>query len=418
MVYLTRTEKLMEDRNNFLVKNLDPEVTLHWGDYRVKTFFKNATTLANSPENGKDITLISQCSVDNLHYLIDTAERWRGPIAISIFAPLNDAVLAIYTVDALRRCYPMIRDLVTFHLVWPTIRHPEYLDDPPDGLLAKDCQEVTSTLRNMQRTNYDSSYGILYPHNTLRNVARYKLPTKLMFLIDIDTLPALNSRDLFLKFATERNMWPDDENPENSNFKSMLEKTVYVTPAWEVPAGVEAPSTKEQLLDLLDAERTRPFHNETCWYCHKTTRYEDWVQIPMTDELAIAYEVDWEKSWEPYYISTTDAPLHDERFKQYGYDRISQICELYMADYKFFILDNLFTVHQGYKMLADINLARNLENRKNFLIFEERFQPEMSKKYPDSGKTCVQKETWRDSKQVVVNNIEALMKQKSKKSIV
>lgn len=402
----------MEDRHHFLEQHLQLEKTLHWSDYRVKQYFKNATTLADSftdTYDGKDITLISQCSVDNLHYLIDTAERWRGPISIAVFTPYNDAVISIYAINALRRCYPMIRDLVTFHLVWPTMKPPEYTDDPADGLLSSDCQAVTETLRSMSRTNYES--GILYPHNTLRNVARYKLPTKLMFLIDIDTLPAQNSRDLFLNFALERDIW--EENKEE-----MFDKTVYVTPAWEVPNGVEAPNTKTELLDLLDQERTRPFHNETCWYCHKTTRYEDWVQLPMTDKLAIAYEVDWEKSWEPYYISTTDIPLHDERFKQYGYDRISQICELYMADYKFFVLDNLFTVHQGYKVLADINLQRNLENRKNFLIFEERFQPEMTKKYPESGKTCVQKETWRDSKQVVVNNIEALMKQRHKKNIV
>ena len=400
----------MQDRNKFVTDHIDLDNAVHWGDYRVAAFYQNSTLQANNLIQEKDITLISQCSVDNLHYLINTAERWRGPIAIAVFAPMNDAILSVYAIDALRRCYPMIRELVTFHLVYPSIKYPEYLEDPPDGLISTECQEVTETLQNMGRTNYENIGGILYPHNVLRNVARYKMETELIFLIDIDTLPTLNARDLFLQFANEADMWGEN--------KELLEKTVYITPAWEVPNGVDVPNDKEELLELLEHERTRPFHNETCWYCHKTTRYEDWVQIPMTTKLAIAYEVDWEKSWEPYYISRKDIPMHDERFKQYGYDRISQICELYMADYKFFVLDNLFTVHQGYKMLADVSLSRNLENRKNFLLFEERFQPEMTLKYPNSNKTCVQKETWRDAKQVVVHNIEALMKQRHKKNIV
>jgi len=409
MMYINHTEKLTEDRINFLNQHLDLESAMHWGDYRIKNFFKNASTLEET--NPQDITLTSQCSVDNLHYLVSTSAMWRGPISIAVFAPQNDAVLAIYAINSLRKCFPMIRDLITFHLVWPTNKSPEYIKDPPIGLFSDECEIVLETLKNgfTDRINYEMG-TVLYPHNTLRNVARYKLLTNLMFMIDIDTVPALSSRDQFLDFAQRRGLW--DEN------QYLLDKIVYVTPAWEVPTDVDAPKTKQILLDLLDAERVRPFHNETCWYCHKASRYEDWAQIPMAEKLAIAYEVDWEKSWEPYYISSTEIPFHDERFKQYGYDRISQICELYMAEYRFFVLNNIFTVHQGYKKLADVNLQRNLENRKNFLIFEERFQPEMTKKYPNTTKTCVQKESWKDSRKVVINNIERILKERQKRSII
>ena len=41
--------------------------------------------------------------------------------------------------------------------------------------------------------------------------------------------------------------------------------------------------------------------------------------------LNIAYSVEWQPLWEPFYISHRDVPLYDERFKQYGFNRISQV---------------------------------------------------------------------------------------------
>ena len=51
------------------------------------------------------------------------------------------------------------------------------------------------------------------------------------------------------------------------------------------------------------------------------------------------------KSWEPFYIARRSVPLFDERFKQYGFDRIEQICELHVAGYRFSVLNNAFLVH-------------------------------------------------------------------------
>ena len=78
----------MQDRNKFVTDHIDLDNAVHWGDYRVAAFYQNSTLQANNLIQEKDITLISQCSVDNLHYLINTAERWRGPIAMTSW-PIN-----------------------------------------------------------------------------------------------------------------------------------------------------------------------------------------------------------------------------------------------------------------------------------------------------------------------------------------
>ena len=53
--------------------------------------------------------------------------------------------------------------------------------------------------------------------------------------------------------------------------------------------------------------------------------YEEWLVIPESSFEQIAFEVEWQPSWEPFYISLTSVPNYNEMFQQYGYDRISQV---------------------------------------------------------------------------------------------
>ena len=407
-VYIQKTERVLKERADFINSQLNPDSAKRRGDYRVLYKFQKSDTYSQVQED--DVTVITQCSVNNLHYLIDMAGRWQGQISVSVFAPKNDAITGLYAINAIRRCFPSVRELVTFHLVWPDNKSPVYENNPPKGLTSPDCSIVYTALKAIPGQNYAHT-SIPYPHNTLRNAARENLNTKLIFLLDVDTVPSKTAREQFLQFVHKRDVFGEESD--------IQENTVFVTPAWEVLEEVEAPEDKQDLLNLLEAERIRPFHNETCWHCHKTTRYNDWIEVAIESQLSIAYEVDWEQSWEPYYFSLNSAPLHDERFKQYGYDRISQICELYMAGYRFFVLNNVFTVHQGYKRLEGFHMEKNIENRRNFLLFEDYFQPEMQKKYPEANRTCRQQDAWssRDGRAKVRSSLEELMKQQQKRNV-
>ena len=82
--------------------------------------------------------------------------------------------------------------------------------------------------------------------------------------------------------------------------------------------------------------------------CHLPEAHTQWLdesRYPMKQQELISFNATWDKSWEPFYISSRNVPLFDERFKQYGFDRIEQICELHIAGYKFPVLNNAFLVH-------------------------------------------------------------------------
>ena len=49
--------------------------------------------------------------------------------------------------------------------------------------------------------NYARNLDIPYPQNTLRNLARVNIQTKLFYLVDIDTVPSADLRYQLNKFA-------------------------------------------------------------------------------------------------------------------------------------------------------------------------------------------------------------------------
>jgi hypothetical protein len=95
------------------------------------------------------------------------------------------------------------------------------------------------------------------------------------------------------------------------------------------------------------------FHNlikncqiKSCWWCHSPEEHPRWELIPQNEnELEISFNATWGRNWEPFYIAQRNSPLYDERFKQYGFDRQQQICNLWVAGYKFSIMNNAFLVH-------------------------------------------------------------------------
>ena len=48
-------------------------------------------------------------------------------------------------------------------------------------------------------------------------------------------------------------------------------------------------------------------------------------QTEEASSLNPLYEVLWRDPWEPFYISRNNIPQYDERFRQYGFNRISQV---------------------------------------------------------------------------------------------
>ncbi|PSN50794.1 Beta-1 [Blattella germanica] len=108
---------------------------------------------------------------------------------------------------------------------------------------------------------------------------------------------------------------------------------------------------------------------------------------PPSTGLAPLFEVLWKDPWEPFYISRNSVPFYDERFKQYGFNRISQVCELHVAGYKFSVLNNAFLVHRGLKTSTSFHESKDLDQERNRLLFRQ-FKTELREKYPESSRRC------------------------------
>lgn len=119
--------------------------------------------------------------------------------------------------------------------------------------------------------------------------------------------------------------------------------------------------------------------------------------------LSAAYQLTWHDSCEPFYIASTRVPFYDEAFKQYGFNRISQVklhlitlafahsfsqvCELFVAGYTFSVLDNAFLVHLGVKTKEGFHQNKDTEQELNRKKYRE-FKQNLKFKYPDSDRSC------------------------------
>lgn len=326
-----------------------------------------------------DISLVTQCSFEHLHHLVSLAQRWQGPISVAVFAEDHQISDALWRVAGLRSCFVAILHNVSFSLVSPLpAKSSPPISIPSARPLAHSCSMTPSHSPHPATTNYASTRN--FPANLLRNVARRATPSDFVLVLDIDMLPSDNLRQDFFEFASERGLFRKSERED---------KTVFVVPAFEVAASGEEspPRNKAQLLKLVETGDARPFYSQLCWKCQVHTDYEAWQKELPSVELAPLFEVLWKDPWEPFYIARNTVPFYDERFKQYGFNRISQVCELHIAGYKFSVLNNAFVVHLGFKTPTSFHVDKELDQERNRILFRQ-FKMELKSKYPESSRRC------------------------------
>ena len=309
------------------------------GEYHIINFLVRSDSLGSRNHIRHDVSIVSQSSISQLHNLNLLSHRWHGLLSIGLFTLSQDIPLAIETILLLRRCYPSIRQNTSFHLVYPlsvpkpAIGATTLSPRLPLSAIAREtnCDRIESLLQSVQsnRVNYGHS-GVAYPNNLLRNVGRRNALTEYTFVVDIDLVPNNRLYEQFYEFALQNNLFSDQQKKD---------KVVYVVPAYEVNTLTDAmqsdikletldqliPKEKTDLLRMIESMNARPFYIELCWKCQKYTDYENWQKQSISTPFGILFEVLWRDPWEPFYISANAVPLYDERFRQYGFNRISQV---------------------------------------------------------------------------------------------
>lgn len=350
--------------------------------------FKIVPLLApGSYSNKDDVTMVTQCSSQKLHMVAALAQRWAGPLSVAVFVPGPNLTATLGALARLRACFPHVRNNCSFHIVYPIghqVHDAELAASSSvflDGDTTIKCDSLVHWLRSTSGSwpNYElQGARVPYPTNMLRNVARRAALSEFVFVVDVDLMPNSGLHQDFARFARSLSLFSSRQRDD---------KSVYVVPAFETDDDTAPPEDKAQLLRLVERSRARPFYVQLCWKCQKHTDYEAWQREPVAPSLGVLFEVLWKDPWEPFYIGRNSAPLYDERFKQYGFNRISQVCELHIAGYKFSVLNNAFLVHQGLKTADSFHRRKDLDQEHNRLLFRQ-FKTELKEKYPESSRRC------------------------------
>ncbi|XP_039625148.1 beta-1,4-glucuronyltransferase 1 [Polypterus senegalus] len=358
------------------------------GQYRIyKNIVKSDFSSHQQPDGDStshpQFVLATHTSINNLHHLNELLERWDGPMSVAIFAHTHVVKFATALIYALSLLCPHIQALVDFHLICHSGDLATFPENDREHFVGlKDCRGVFGKLdkhRDMYQ-NYAIAGNVSYPNNLLRNVARGSIEAAYTLVIDIDMMPSENLHDQFLQFIKRRTPQPDE---------------VFVLPAFEIRHTRKIPPSKKEVLQLYQVGEVRPFYEELCHKCHAPTNYSQWLNLHLqrpsdvsdSGDLDVAYTLSWTDPWEPFYIGSQDTPLYDERFRQYGFNRISQACELHVAGYKFTVLNNAFLVHRGFKVPGEFHARKDEENRRNRILFRQ-FKEGLKLKYPESAQHC------------------------------
>ncbi|XP_070622829.1 beta-1,4-glucuronyltransferase 1 [Erythrolamprus reginae] len=344
------------------------------GHYRIYRDLLRATW------DGQDVVLVTHTSLGNLHHAQQLVERWHGPISVALFAPgFDDVRQATAMVYALALLCAPLRQWLRLHLVCPAhhmATFPDRRQDEVELARLQSCGEVFDKLAQLGagQRNYamDVAVNVSYPNNLLRNVAREAAGGRWMLVVDMDMVPSEGLRGDFLAMPKGT----DEGTPR-----------VFVVPAFEIRHTRRIPASKAELVQLYQVGEIRPFYEELCPRCQVPTNFSHWLNLPVAGSLRVAYEVAWRDPWEPFYVGAASVPPYDERFKQYGFNRISQACELHIAGYRFAVLSNAFLIHKGFKVAGEFHAQKDAENQRNKILFRQ-FKQELKNKYPDSPRRC------------------------------
>lgn len=327
-----------------------------WDSLRLYKYFDFAVTGERFKELSDEYTvcLATQSSLEKLYSLVQVAHHFSGPISASVFAAGDDELylLQLY-ITYLRKCYPAIRDSVSFHLAIPKDRAATLMRN---GLNEKfshfNCAQPETTLNELMkhRTIETTKWRMKnpYPQNHLRNVARKGCQNEFVFLTDVDIIPSINFAEQLDKFLRTT--------------KCQTAKCAFVIPTYEIDNRVKFPKDKLDLIRLAKKGLARPFHHKVFIYNQFATNFSKWESdLENIKETQISYNVtNFEFLYEPFYVSTDLVPVHDERFLGYGFTRNTQTYEMFVAGYQFQVLSPIFTCHWG------------LQNKKNRPAWRER----------------------------------------------
>ncbi|XP_067949367.1 beta-1,4-glucuronyltransferase 1-like isoform X2 [Watersipora subatra] len=330
-------------------------------------------------QSDHSISLVTHTSLKNLYHLQMTLIVWQSPISVAIWTH-GDITPLVELAHILTGPCAGHQSISIFIVVPTSVLHTVHINNINyDQILyptATTCSQrsIHNRLYELRAQQPELNYALSdlpYPNNYLRNIALSRVTTSHSFVVDIDILPSLNLDEIFMNYAHNH---PKIAKSRNS---------ALVVPVFESNHVRVNQWTMERLQKEIQANQVRPFYVMLCPQCQGPTQYTSWLerQKKDNDRAVDAHQVPYVPGWEPFIILRTDShPKYDERFKQFGYNRMSLICELYMSGATFHVLDRMFLIHDGLKVEEGFHAEKDKELNNNANLYQEFIQ-ELTDKY-------------------------------------
>lgn len=236
--------------------------------------------------------------------------------------------------------------------------------------------------------------GWAYPYNPLRNQAIARARTKLILLLDVDFIASTNTHRLLTS----------SDNYQQLLARMYANKHLVVLPAFEInrqmdiEKGVQVAydvarnSSKAAVRKVIEAGEMYEF---APYYPagHRATEFDRWYNT--TTEPY--YHIKWEDGYEPFVVvSRLHVPWFDERFRGYGWDKISHVYQMAYGKFNFTVHGQAFVVHRPHPPSAAYNATftgpaytskhrSNEEKEKLRVLWNEMRADVKYKRYPTYG---------------------------------
>lgn len=158
---------------------------------------------------------------------------------------------------------------------------------------------------------------------------------------------------------------------------------MFVLPVFEVESNATVPLNKTELQQMLDDGRAVKFHGNFTM-AHKFPKEDEWIAAQEQDEMTIFATVKRQgqfQTWEPFYISSRDIPLFDERLTwELRANKQIHAFVLCLLDFDFHLLSDAFLIHRpGIKTKEETTVGRLSSEGKR--LIRELVQPQLTDLY-------------------------------------
>ncbi|CAD5232387.1 unnamed protein product [Bursaphelenchus xylophilus] len=334
------------------------------------------------------ITLTTHAAVEFADFIDEHEKTWTGPISVAIMVPNP-----MYTYNASGQhdfgTEQSVNYAFSYALAKLELLQAKKANRISLNLMYKKddkCHETLKVPLVRLKENPEfirDSFNLVrrfagYPANYLRNLARYGSKTNLIFATEIENFPSDDFEEKMRPLANELLV--------HSNRKSLL-----LIREFEVTLGVEIPKNRTILRKFYNDgfviesyTMRRPSMN------HKLPYLKEWLETAQTKIVpfkVIPYQGnDWEPAFVTYRKALPKSPVDISDVHQDSRFQVEEACR---AGFDFVIVNDLFTVHAGFRKTADrmIEGARN-DTLREMLTSYKKFQARLDQQYPNTKPKC------------------------------